>query len=72
MSQRTSDTPGMPIPAHHREWICRLLDAEHEHVVAARVGLSRLALVRAMAGLPVMRGTHAIIRIAYDQHKSAA
>jgi hypothetical protein len=71
MSHKTSDSPGLPLPAHYREWLRRQIETEPDHVVATRIGLSRLALVRGLAGLPVMRGTHAIVAIAY-QHESPA
>lgn len=72
MSHTNSNSAGHPLPAHLIEWLRHEVEAAPDHVVAVRVGLSRLALVRGLAGLPVSAGTTAIIRIAYDQHKSAA
>ncbi len=72
MSQTNHNSAGHPLPAHLVEWLRREVEATPDHVVAARIGLSRLALVRGLAGLPVANGTLAIIRLAHERFRSAA
>jgi hypothetical protein len=53
---------GVPLPDVLRRQIRELIENDGEALTVARLGISRLALARAVAGLPLYPGTHALIR----------
>jgi hypothetical protein len=53
---------GTALPYPLRDYFRRLIDAHGEVKAAALVGVSRLALVRGIAGFPLSPGTLAIVR----------
>lgn len=55
-----------PLSSADRTWLRQLIADKGEAEAIAFVGLSRNAVTRALAGLPVLRGTHAVIRLARE------
>jgi hypothetical protein len=53
---------GKPIAQVDRDRLRALLDAKGERAVLQALPVSRIALYRALAGLPVYPGTHALVR----------
>jgi hypothetical protein len=55
-----------PIPAALRDRIRALITSDGERLARARLGIPRHTLARALAGLTVRAGTHALIRQRLD------
>lgn len=67
----TKLSSNLPAPKHHQDALQARV-AEVGEVEAARsVGLSRMGLYRALAGLPVTAGTRALLREAFTAHASS-
>ncbi len=52
---------GAPIPESFRQTIRELVERDGERLATAKLRLTRTSLARALAGLPVYAGTHALI-----------
>lgn len=61
MSTAPHTPKGLPLPEHHRAVLRAVVEAEGERGACARTGLSRNAIVRALAGLGLYRGTHELL-----------
>lgn len=57
----TSNAKGRPLAIQDRERLRYIVESEGERVALTRVRISRSALHRALAGLSVSEGTHAIV-----------
>ncbi len=63
---------GKPLSENECQQLWALVDREGEAAVLARVRVSRSALYRALAGLPVSEGTRAIVERDLGTPRSAA
>jgi hypothetical protein len=73
IGMRTS-VGGAPLPASIRQQLSALVAAQGEKEVAERVGFARQTLARSLCGLPVTRGTAALLREFFreEPHHAAA
>jgi hypothetical protein len=54
---------GVPVPPEIRDAVRTLVESIGERAVVERLAVSRMALLRIIAGMPVRRGTIALCRI---------
>lgn len=57
---------GSELPRRHREWLARYVKQHGLAAAVAAIGTSRAATERALAGLPVLAGTRALVSQRYD------
>lgn len=57
---------GAPLPDPIRRRLAALVASDGERLTVARLGISRQSLARALAGLALYPGTHALIRQRLD------
>lgn len=61
---------GAPLPDPLRRRIAALIERDGERLTVRRLGVSRLSLARAVAGLPLYPGTHALLRQRLDAEEA--
>lgn len=61
--RETKSTNGIPATAERRAQLATLVRERGEQGTADVLGINRATLARAMAGLPIHRGTHAQIAL---------
>lgn len=66
MHQETNRTPGPTAPLELRNQVTALVREAGEAATVRHLGISRLALARVVAGLPVRAGTIALVREALE------
>jgi hypothetical protein len=62
MPRKPNPPTGVPAPEDLRGLVRALVERVGEPLAVERLGLSRIALARLLAGLPIRRGTIALAR----------
>lgn len=57
---------GAPLPEYLRSRLAAIVSRDGEHRAVALLGVPRSTLARALAGLPLLAGSHALIRARLD------